>query len=157
MTALAATTEAPATEAPPETTPTPEGGSAEGGAGGGSACINIIGPPDGAELPHIGPITYAWDEKPGAAKYILTFHYPNGLDVQFETTETNITRYIETMMDGGAYSWDVTALDESGAPICKSDPVTFEKPSSHPEDLRDPTPKPECDPYDYYSQCFSGG
>lgn len=152
MTALAATTEAPATEAPAEATPTPEGGS--GGEGSGSACVNIIGPPDGSELNFNGPVTYSWDEKPGAAKYILTFHYPNGLDVQFETTETNVTRYIETMMDAGAYSWDVTALDESGAPICKTEPATFEKPSSHPEDLVDPKPANECDPCDYMGACY---
>jgi hypothetical protein len=150
-TALAATTEAPATEEP-AVTATPEVGSGEGG-GSGSACINIIGPMDGSELPFQGPITYAWDEKPGAAKYILTFHYPSGLDVQFETTETNITRFVETMLDGGAYSWDVTALDESGQSICKTDPVSFEKPSSHPEDLVDPKP-PACNPCNPASDCY---
>ncbi len=156
MTALAATTEAPATEAPAEATATPEGGTGEGGGGGGSACVNILGPLDGSQLSFNGPVTFAWEGKPGATKYILTFHYPSGLDVQFVTTETNITRYIETMQDKGVYSWDVTAVDESGEKICVTEPESFEKPSSHPEDLKEPKPqKPdECDPCDYLGACF---
>ena len=149
-TALAATTEAPATEAPVETA-TPEGGSGEGG---GSACVHILGPLDGSQLAFNGPVTFAWDANANAKKYILTFHYPNGLDVQFVTSETNITRYIETMQDAGAYSWDVTALDETGQKICQSEPETFEKPSSHPEDLVDPKPPNECDPCDYLGACW---
>jgi len=155
-TAQAATTEAPATEAPAEATATPEGGSGEGGGGSGSACVHVLGPLDGSQLPHIGPITFAWEAKPGATKYILTFHYPNGLKVQFETDGTNITRYIETMQDKGAYTWDVTAVDESGEKICVTEPESFEKPSSHPEDLKEPKPEePDaCDPCDYLGACF---
>jgi hypothetical protein len=115
--------------------------------------VHILGPLDGSQLSFSGPVTFAWEANANAKKYLITFHYPNGLNVQFETSETNITRYIETMQDAGAYSWDVTALDETGQKICQSEPETFEKPSSHPEDLVDPKP-PACNPCNPASECF---
>jgi hypothetical protein len=129
MTALAAarptaTATPVATEAPPATE-APD-------AGGANVCVNILGPLDGSELPWQGPVTYAWEGHPGAKKYIVTFHYPNGLNVPFETTDTSLTRYTETMFDKGTYSWDITAIGEDGGKICQTDPASFSKPSSDP-------------------------
>lgn len=137
MTAMAPT-EPPATEAPPTEPPATETPSA----GGANGCVNILGPLDGSELPWQGPVTYAWEGQPDAAKYIVTFHYPNGLNVPFETTDTNLTRYIETMYGAGTYSWDVTVIGKDGSQICQTSSISFSKPSSDPG----VTPKPKDEP-----------
>lgn len=161
MTAMAAT-EPPATEPPTEDEATPTPGSDSGlppsGGGGGGGCVDIVGPVDGSELPHQGQITFAWSEWPGATHYVVTFHTQNGNEIRFETDEPNLTRYIETLPDPGSYTWDVKAVDEGGGEICKTEEITFEKPSSHPEDLVEPKEEEEepdaCDTDPEGQQCM---
>lgn len=136
LTAMAPTpvgTELPATQAP-----------TTGGSTGGNVCLNITSPTDGSSLLQSGPINFSWDSKQGASKYILTIHYPNGATAFFETTDTSITRYMESMPAGGSYSWDVTALDTSGNQICKTDSITFSK-EKYEKPPRKIIPGPVCD------------
>ncbi len=128
-----------------------------------TVCLNVTEPTDGASLPFQGEVNFQWEAKPGASKYILTFTDANGKTVSFETEETNLKRFIETLPDAGAYQWTITALGENGEPICVTDPVTFTKPSSvieEKEKQEDPTPipptqPPACDPYNCQGSCPS--
>jgi hypothetical protein len=132
LTAMAPT----ATNVPPtdEPTATPEGGAVvPGGSGSGGACVEIISPPNGSDLPHQGPVEFEWQSRPGASRYILTFHYPGGGSDSFETDGTSMTRYIESIAAGGEFSWDVTVFGSDGGAACTTEPVNFTKPESNPE------------------------
>ncbi len=125
MTALAAVpTEPPATEPPP--TEAPSGGGSSSGSGG-SGCFSLLEPPNGSDFFTFGGVNFSWGAQAGAAKYVLQFTYPGGQVVQFETTETNMTRYIESMPAGGGYNWNVTAYNENGSSICTSESLLFTK------------------------------
>ena len=117
MTALVSTTQPTATE--PAATPPP--------AAGPQVCLNIIGPNTDSDLVAFGPVTFSWVGRPDASKYRLTIHYPNGASASFYTDITSITRYTESMPEGGDYSWDVTAFDSSGNQICQTGESTFSK------------------------------
>jgi len=91
-------------------------------------CFQLISPQDGAELPNKGGVTFSWGEQAGAANYILTFTFPNGLPVTFESQKSEHTRYMESLIMGGTYTWQVTALDAAGETICSARPYAFTKP-----------------------------
>lgn len=93
------------------------------------ACFQLISPQDGAELPNKRAVTFTWSEEAGAVKYVLTFTFPNGLSVTFESQKTEHTRYMESLIMGGRYTWQVTALDAAGETICSAKPYTFTKPA----------------------------
>lgn len=107
-------------------------------------CVQIINPLDGSNLPKYGPINFEWSSFPGAAKYIVTFHYPNNVDGTFETFDSTLKRYAETMPAGGDYSWDVTVIGGDGSPVCKTNSVTFSKLVSQPDKpiVKPPTSTP---------------
>ena len=107
------------------------------------ACLNIINPPNESSLPHNGPVTFLWESQEGASQYTVTFHYPDGQSVPFNTAATELTRFLDTIPDGGTYQWEVTALDGSGNVICTTQGFSFTKPSSHLEDVAGPTKPPE--------------
>jgi hypothetical protein len=88
----------------------------------------LISPQDGAELPNKGGVVFSWGEQAGTVKYVLTFTYPNGLQVPFESQKNEHTRYLELLIMGGGYTWQVTALDAAGETICSAKPYTFTKP-----------------------------
>lgn len=140
-----------------------------------AACFNIIYPLDQANLPHNGPVLFAWEPQPDAAKYIVTFYYPpSGAPVPLETTGTELLRYMDTMLEGGNYPWDVAAIGSDGNEICRASGQSFNKPSSKPDDLVAPKPQEKnactvgqwddpdkpcyCDPGDDYppSYCYGG-
>ncbi len=108
-----------------------------------TACFKVIYPLDKTDLPHDGPVTFAWEEQPGASQYVVTFYYPDGTNVPFQTTDPQLTRYMDTMLDGGEYLWDVAAIGGDGNEICRATGQSFVKPSSKTEDLV--APKPEND------------
>lgn len=114
-------------------------------------CLNIIQPPNDAALPFNGPVTFQWEAQAGATQYTVTFHSPNGQSQPFNTSATELTRFMDTLLDGGAYQWDVTALDGSGSAICTTQ-SSFTKPSSHVEDVappeKEPGNAPRCTPAD---------
>jgi hypothetical protein len=121
----------------------------------GSTCIELVYPPVDSNQPYNGAVTFAWDSHVEAAKYIVTINYPNGVAVQFETTETDLTRYFESMPAGGSYSWTVTAIGANGNSICSSDSAGFSKPAPEPTKKREKKPEPTCDPCDLYGGCFT--
>jgi hypothetical protein len=120
MTALVSTqpsaTEPPATETPAATF-VPESAS----------CLNITSPSTNSALDPVGPVIFSWNAISEASKYRLTIHYPGGASVSFYTDNTSVTRYTESMPAGGSYTWDVTAFDSSGNPICTTAESTFAK------------------------------
>lgn len=155
------------TAEPPTQEPTTGPSTGGTGSGGTNGCFKLLEPPGDSGLPVSGAVNFEWDAQPGAAKYVLTFTHPNGTTYSFETTQTNLERYIESLPDAGSYQWNVTAYDENGQEICQTEPFTFIKPSSHPEDnppphKRDdrdndepmPTEPPYCDPCDPGGDCF---
>jgi len=102
-------------------------------------CFQLISPQDGAELPNKDGVVFSWGEQAGAFKYILTFTYPNGLRVPFESQKNEHTRFLESLIMGGGYTWQVTALDAAGETICSAKPYTFTKPFA---DIPTPTGGP---------------
>ena len=102
-------------------------------------CFQLISPQDGAELPNKGAITFTWSEQAGAVKYVLTFTFQNGLPVTFESQKSEHIRYMESLIMGGRYTWQVTALDAADETICSAKPYTFTKPVA---DTPTPTGEP---------------
>lgn len=100
--------------------------------GGGSGC-SVIGPLGGSQLPKYGAVTFSWNPQDGATKYVVTIHYPDGSTATFDTSDTNITRYAESMHGGGDYSWDVVGVDDSGNQLCQSQTQSFSKLESSPD------------------------
>ena len=93
-------------------------------------CFKLLTPEDGTTLENIGKVIFSWKAMQGAEKYVLEFTLPTGQPVNFETTETSITRYIESFTLGGEFLWQVTALDQLNNLICISTPFSFSKPAS---------------------------
>lgn len=161
LTAMAATaappTEPPATE-PPATEPAPtEPPATETPTA--QACFNLLHPENGSKFFTYGGVNFQWESQPGATKYVLTFTYPTGTIVNFETTDTNMTRYIESMPPGGEYTWDVTAYDENGNVICKAQSDVFTKaetPKVKPTNAHKPEKPPAtpaCNSYNCFCDC----
>ena len=103
---------------------TAQGGSTNGGGGG---CLGLLHPQNGSDFFTFGPVDFQWEAQSGAASYVLSFTYPTGQVIQFSTTDTNMTRYIESMPPGGDYTWDVTAYDGNGNAICTAESLEFSK------------------------------
>jgi len=140
LTAMASTqspaTEAPATTPPPATEPPTN-----------PACLDNLSPNTGSSLDPIGPLKFSWDAKSGASQYRLSIHFPNGGTASFYTSDTSITRYLESMSGGGSYSWDVTALDSAGNPICQTGESSFSKPKLEtPVPPKNPIPPATTEP-----------
>ena len=101
-------------------------------------CFKLLTPENGTELENIGKVTFSWEAMQDAGKYMLEFTLPTGQPLVFETTETSITRYIESFTLGGEFLWKVTAFDQQNNLICISTPFSFSKPAS-----ASPTPEKE--------------
>jgi hypothetical protein len=109
------------------------------------ACFKVIYPPDKSSLSFNGLVNFQWENQPGADHYIVTFYYPDGTNVPFQTSGTELMRSIDTMLDGGNYYWDVIAIGENSTEICRASGQSFTKPSSHTEDLVNPPQKDKCE------------
>jgi hypothetical protein len=110
---------------------------------GSAVCLTIIQPEDDASLSFNGAVNFQWEPRAGASQYTVTFHYPGGQTQAFTTSDTQLTRYMDTLTDGGSYQWDIAALDGSGSMICATPGSSFSKPSSHPQDIAPPSQEPE--------------
>ncbi len=135
----------------------------------GAACFGLLEPPGGASLSG-GLVTFAWKSQPGAAKYRIVFTSPSGAINILETGNTSLTNYIEILPSGGVYSWEVTALDDSGAPICTASALTFSKPETSTQapskgkeklscesgQWEYPSLPCYCDPYSYENPPYCG-
>jgi hypothetical protein len=78
----------------------------------------------------MGKVTFSWEAMPEAVRYQLQFTLPSGKMVSFDTPNTSSTRYIESFLASGVYTWQVVALDGNGQVLCIAAPFTFTKPAS---------------------------
>ena len=142
MTALAEPTQT----AVPTATPTSE--PVKPATGGSETCFKAIQPAPGSNLPFQGKVNFEWESQSGAQTYVITFTSSNGHIVEFETTGTNIEKYVEGFVPKpGEYSWKITAYGVDGNVICSTEESTFSKPDSIPVK---PTKEPEAKPTPYY-------
>lgn len=95
-----------------------------------TACFELTDPAEGAELPETGPITFTWQEQPGRYKFVITITRPDGSEFSKIVFTNSYTLPAESLPQGGAYQWQVTAYDSNIRPICSSEPRTFTKPGS---------------------------
>lgn len=93
-------------------------------------CVELLAPLNLADLPALGKVTFEWSALEGADSYLLIFTLSSGESVAFETDGTTRERYMEAFPQGGAYQWNVAALDAEGETLCDSDFFTFAKPVS---------------------------
>ena len=93
------------------------------------ACVTLLTPIDGVEIPPVGKVTFSWTPIDEAGKYVLNIILPSGNIVPFETDQTFRDRYMEAFVAGGEYQWQVIAQDANGSEICISEVATFEKPA----------------------------
>ena len=112
-----------ATQLPPPTiTETPE-----------PSCSGLLEPQNGATLSSIGQQTFEWEPLSEAAQYLLEIIPPEGHNKQtFQSEETSLYRWLDTIPWEGDYSWQVSALNAKGKVICVSTPFTFNKPKYVP-------------------------
>ena len=112
-------TEEPAATEPPTEVPTESP----------LACVTLLTPINGVEIPPVSKVTFSWTPMDEVGKYILNITLPSGSIVPFETDQTFIDRYMEAFVDGGEYQWQVIAQDLEGTEICVSEISTFDKPT----------------------------
>jgi hypothetical protein len=93
------------------------------------ACVTLLTPVNGVEIPPVGKVTFSWTAMDEAGKYILNIILPTGDIVPFETDQTAYDRYMEAFVFGGEYQWQVVAQDVNGSEICVSEVTTFDKPA----------------------------
>jgi len=95
------------------------------------SCTTLLTPPNGAELPAIGKVTFSWDPMPEALSYALNIVLPSGQTVSLETDQTFREQYMEVFSAAGQYQWQVIAQDRKRQEICSSELATFSKPASN--------------------------
>lgn len=91
------------------------------------ACVTLLTPVNGAEIPPVGKVTFSWTPMDEAGKYVLNIILPSGDVVPFETDQTFRDRYMEAFVTGGEYQWWVIAQDVDGSQICVSEVSAFDK------------------------------
>ena len=96
------------------------------------ACVTLLSPVNGVEIPPVGKVTFSWTALNEAGKYVLNIILPTGDIVPFETDQTIYDRYMEAFTFGGEYQWQVIAQDENGSEICVSEVAKFNKPAYNP-------------------------
>lgn len=100
--------------------------------------LQLLSPANGATLPASGELVFHWSPQPGAEEYRLQIISINGAVNTFSTTNTSLTRYLESLSAAGTYSWQVSALDEHGQVICTAGSFMFTKPATVIETLLPP-------------------
>ena len=110
-----------------------------------TACLSLLTPENNAVLNSFGTVIFSWETQVGAEKYRLSIISASGAQNIFETASDHLKLYIESLQGGGYYSWSVTVLDASGAPVCTSNPFAFSKPiSPTPIPTKPEQPGPAC-------------
>ncbi len=85
------------------------------------SCLKLIEPKNGASLPATGNQNFEWEAHPQAAQYLLEIKPPPyHFNQSFESAETSLNRWLDTLPWAGDYAWHVIALDSSGEAICTS-------------------------------------
>ena len=95
-------------------------------------CFQLLSPEKGAELEASQKIDFTWEAMEGAANYLLEIILPNETILSFESEDTSITRYTESIPTAGTYQWQVTAYDVEENILCVAGPFDFSKPQSNP-------------------------
>jgi hypothetical protein len=93
------------------------------------ACVTLLTPTNGVEIPPVGKVTFSWTAIDEAGKYILNIILPSGDIVLFETDQTFYEQYMEAFSSGGEYQWRVIAQGNDGSEICVSEVAIFDKPT----------------------------
>ena len=93
------------------------------------ACVTLLTPINGVEIPPVGKVTFSWTPMDKAGKYVLNIILPSGEIVPFETDQTFRDRYMEAFVAGGEYQWKVIAQDKNDSEICVSEIAKFDKPA----------------------------
>jgi hypothetical protein len=93
------------------------------------ACVTLLTPVNGVEIPPVGKVTFSWTAMNEAGKYVLNIILPSGDIVPFETDQTFIDRYMEAFVTGGDYQWQVVAQGSDGSEFCVSEVAIFDKPA----------------------------
>lgn len=93
------------------------------------ACVTLLTPVNGAEIPPVGKVTFSWTPMNEAGKYVLNIILPSGEIVPLETDKTFYDRYMEAFVTGGEYQWQVVEKDTNGSEICVSEVSSFTKPA----------------------------
>ena len=96
------------------------------------ACVTLLTPLNGVDIPPVGKVTFSWTALDEAGKYVLNIILPTGTIVPFETDQPFHDRYMEAFSAGGEYQWQVVAQGEDGSEICVSESATFDKPFYQP-------------------------
>jgi hypothetical protein len=96
-----------------------------------SSCVTLLTPPNGAEIPAIGKVTFSWNPINEAVFYVLIIVQPSGATTSFDTKLTFRGQYMEAFSAGGQYQWKVIAQDRKRNEICSSELATFSKPASN--------------------------
>ena len=96
------------------------------------ACVTLLTPVNGVEIPPVGKTTFSWTALDEAGKYVLNIILPTGDIVPFETNQTIYDRYMEAFVFGGEYQWQVIAQGIDGNEICVSEVAKFEKSAYNP-------------------------
>lgn len=91
------------------------------------ACVTLLSPINGTEIPPVGKVTFSWTAISEAGKYTLNIILPSGDIVPFETDQTVYDRYMEAFSAGGEYQWQVIVQDINGSKICASEVAKFDK------------------------------
>ena len=93
------------------------------------ACVTLLTPINGVDIPPVGKVTFSWTPMDEAGKYVLNIILPSGDILPFETDQTFRDRYMEAFVAGGEYQWQVVAQGTNGSEICVSEIATFDKPA----------------------------
>ncbi len=91
------------------------------------ACVTLLTPVNGVEIPPVGKVTFSWTAIDEAGRYVLNIVLPSGDTVPFETDQTFHNQYMEAFSTGGEYQWRVVALGKDGSEICVSEIIRFNK------------------------------
>jgi hypothetical protein len=86
----------------------------------------------------MGRVSFIWEAFPDAANYLLEITTPIGSLVTFQTEQTQIDRYLESLPWGGEYFWRVLAYDSDGQELVAALPWHFSKPPSPVAPTRTP-------------------
>jgi hypothetical protein len=91
------------------------------------ACVTLLTPINGVEIPPAGKATFSWTALDEAEKYVLNIIFPSGEIVSIETDQTFRDRYMESFIAGGEYQWQVVVQGANESEICVSDVAAFNK------------------------------
>ena len=110
------------------------------------ACIHLLNPPDGSRIAELGKVKFEWEPHPGAQKYLLEITAPDGHMLAFDTFNTSLERYLNTLPWEGIYTWQVAAMNSEGGVLCIADVSSFSKPKFQPSLTPERNPPPPRNP-----------